>query len=37
MGLRPVLLVSAPGAWLAVGWVFFSPLRGMRELPVDRT
>ncbi|MCG8914940.1 MFS transporter [Actinokineospora sp. PR83] len=37
VGLRPVLLVSALGAWLAVGWVFFSPLRGMRELPADRT
>ncbi|WP_424183543.1 MFS transporter [Actinokineospora sp. G85] len=33
VGLRPVLLVSALGAWLAVGWVFFSPLRGLRDLP----
>ncbi|WP_156754628.1 MFS transporter [Actinokineospora pegani] len=28
-----VLLAPALGAWLAVGWVFFSPLRGLRDLP----
>ncbi|MBM7774787.1 MFS family permease [Actinokineospora baliensis] len=32
-GLRPLLLVSALGAWLAVGWVFLSPLRATRDLP----
>ncbi|GLW90439.1 MFS transporter [Actinokineospora globicatena] len=34
VGLRPVLLISALGAWLAVGWVFFSPLRHLRDLPL---
>ncbi|GAA2998038.1 MFS transporter [Actinokineospora diospyrosa] len=37
VGLRPVLLVSALGAWLAVGWVFFSPLRRMRDLQAELT
>ncbi|GAA3034709.1 MFS transporter [Actinokineospora globicatena] len=34
VGLRPVLLISALGAWLAVGWVVFSPLRHLRDLPL---
>jgi MFS family permease len=33
IGVRPTLWVSSVGLALAFGWVFFSPLRGMRELP----
>jgi MFS family permease len=33
IGLRPTLLVSAIGGGMAFLWVFFSPLRWMRELP----
>ncbi|HSV67435.1 MAG TPA: hypothetical protein VLJ59_16200 [Mycobacteriales bacterium] len=33
VGVRPTLWVGATGAAVAFGWVFWSPLRGMRELP----
>src|SRR5205823_4819865 len=34
IGVRPTLWVAAIGLSLAFGWVFFSPLRSMRELPI---
>ncbi|MGW4793250.1 MFS transporter [Nonomuraea sp. NPDC004297] len=34
IGVRDALLVAACGSCLAFLWVFTSPLRGMRELPV---
>jgi MFS family permease len=33
IGVRPTLWVAAVGLSLSFGWVFFSPLRTMRELP----
>ena len=33
IGVRPTLWVAAIGLSLSFGWVFFSPLRTMRELP----
>jgi MFS family permease len=33
IGVRPTMWVGAIGLSLAFGWVFFSPLRTMRELP----
>jgi len=35
IGLRPTLVVTAVGEVLAVLFVFFSPLRWMRELPTE--
>ena len=32
IGLRPALLISATGSSLAFLWVYFSPLRGLREV-----
>jgi hypothetical protein len=34
-GVRPTLFVAAAGAWVAGLWVFFSPLRGMRDVPAS--
>jgi MFS family permease len=34
IGIRPALWVAAAGAGAAGLWVFFSPLRGMRDVPV---
>jgi MFS family permease len=34
IGIRPTLWVGAVGAWAAGLWVFFSPLRTMRDVPV---
>ena len=36
-GVRPTLFVAAAGAWVAGLWVFFSPLRGMRDVPAPGT
>ncbi len=33
IGVRGTLAVSVVGAWLAVTWIVFSPLRSMRDLP----
>lgn len=33
LGLRPTLVVAAVGMTLAVLWVWFSPVRGLREQP----
>jgi MFS family permease len=33
LGIRPTLWVAAVGAWAAGLWVFFSPLRRMRDIP----
>jgi hypothetical protein len=33
IGVRPALWVGAGGAWAAGLWVFFSPLRRMRDVP----
>jgi MFS family permease len=33
IGVRPTLWVAATGAWAAGLWVFFSPLRTMRDVP----
>jgi hypothetical protein len=32
-GIRPALWVAAAGAWAAGLWVFFSPLRHLRDVP----
>ncbi|MEV4478604.1 MFS transporter [Micromonospora coxensis] len=34
-GLRPALVVCALGTWSAALWVVCSPLRTMRDLPID--
>jgi predicted MFS family arabinose efflux permease len=34
IGIRPTLWVAMTGAWLAGFWVFFSPLRRMRDFEV---
>ncbi|SCG71157.1 MFS transporter [Micromonospora coxensis] len=34
-GLRPALVVCALGTWSAALWVVCSPLRRMRDLPID--
>ena len=34
IGIRPTLWVAAVGAWASGLWVFFSPLRTMRDVPV---
>ncbi|HEY6280125.1 MAG TPA: MFS transporter [Streptosporangiaceae bacterium] len=34
LGVRPSLWVAAVGAWASGLWVFFSPLRRMRDVPV---
>jgi MFS family permease len=36
IGIRPTLWVGALGAWAAGLWVFFSPLRRMRDVPAPR-
>ncbi|MFJ7325447.1 MFS transporter [Streptomyces cyaneofuscatus] len=33
LGLRPALWICVIGTWSAALWVYFSPLRGMRDLP----
>ena len=33
IGLRPTLLVGALGSLLAIFWVYFSPVRALREVP----
>jgi MFS family permease len=33
LGVRPTLWIGYIGAWAAGWWVFFSPLRGMRDIP----
>jgi len=33
LGVRTTLWIGFIGAWLAGWWVFFSPLRGMRDIP----
>jgi MFS family permease len=33
IGIRPALWIAAAGGWAAGLWVFFSPLRGMRDVP----
>jgi len=32
-GVRTTLWIAFAGSWLAGWWVFFSPLRGMRDIP----
>ena len=34
-GIRPMLVVSALGDWLAVLFIVFSPLRGLRDVPKE--
>ncbi len=36
VGLRDALWIAAGGALLAPLWVVFSPLRGMRDMPMER-
>ena len=36
VGIRPTLLIACVGTWAAGLWVFFSPLRGMRDLPREQ-
>ena len=36
-GVRATLFVAAAGSWVASLWVFFSPLRGMRDVPAPGT
>jgi MFS family permease len=36
VGLRDALWIAATGALLAPLWVVFSPLRGMRDMPMER-
>ena len=36
-GIRATLFAAAAGAWAAGLWVFFSPLRGMRDVPPPGT
>jgi len=33
LGLRPTLWIAVIGSYTAVAWVFFSPLRHMRDVP----
>ncbi|MEZ0106896.1 MFS family permease [Catenulispora sp. EB89] len=33
LGLRPTLWIAVIGSYVAVAWVFFSPLRHMRDVP----
>jgi len=33
LGVRATLWISVVGAWTAALWVFFSPLRKMRDIP----
>ncbi|WP_202970900.1 MFS transporter [Saccharothrix sp. ALI-22-I] len=33
LGVRETLLVAGAGGWLAGLWVYFSPIRGMRDVP----
>lgn len=35
LGLRPTLLIAVIGNALAAGWLLASPLRGLRDLPVN--
>jgi hypothetical protein len=37
LGVRATLLAAVTGAWAAGLWVFFSPLRGMRDVPPPGT
>lgn len=37
LGPRPVLWIAAIGSGLSFAWVYFSPLRKMRELPIFET
>jgi len=34
-GVRPTLWIAFTGSWLAGWWVFFSPLRHMRDVPEE--
>ena len=34
-GVRTTLWIAFAGSWLAGWWVFFSPLRGMRDIPEE--
>jgi MFS family permease len=36
VGVRPTLWIAFAGSWLAGWWVFFSPLRTMRDIPAGR-
>jgi len=33
LGVRPTLWIAFAGSWAAGWWVFFSPLRGLRDIP----
>ena len=35
IGIRPTLWVGVIGSWAAAFWVFFSPLRKMRDIPSE--
>jgi MFS family permease len=35
IGIRPALWVAVVGSWAAAFWVFFSPLRKMRDIPSE--
>ncbi len=35
-GVRTTLWIAFAGSWLAGWWVFFSPLRGMRDIPEQK-
>ncbi|MGH2598190.1 MAG: MFS transporter [Dehalococcoidia bacterium] len=34
IGVRPAIAIGAAGALLSVPWLFFSPVRSLRELPI---
>jgi hypothetical protein len=35
LGVRPTLWIAFVGSWAAGWWVFFSPLRHMRDIPLS--
>ena len=35
LGVRPTLWIGFAGSWAAGWWVFFSPLRGMRDIRLE--
>lgn len=37
LGVRPALVIAMAGSWLGGLWVFFSPLRRMRDVPPPGT
>jgi MFS family permease len=35
LGIRATIWIGVIGSWAAAFWVFFSPLRGMRDIPAE--